>query len=183
MTAVLNDVCYTVSLRRNTGHCGDRTRRYEHTPSMTDNDIETFLSEFTDTVEQHLEQPEMADDGHSDGPPAGSVHLDRSFVSEYLDELIIAILFRCDEANGMEIIREFTHRFGVQFSPGTVYPHLHSLEDEGILACRESVQTKEYRIDDPEAAAAYLDSVLFQLSRLEEFINATVQDTAREHGL
>jgi hypothetical protein len=152
---------------------------------MTDNDIETLLSEFTDRVEQQLEQAETSDDVDAttpDGPPAGSVHLDRSFVSEYLDELIIAILFRCDEANGMEIIREFTHRFGVQFSPGTVYPHLHSLEEEDVLVCREGVRTKEYRIDDPEVAAAYLDSVLSQLSCLEEFMSATVQRTDCERG-
>ncbi len=148
--------------------------------NMTDNDIETVLSELTDGVEQQLEQPEMSGEMDADGPPAGGVHLDRSFVSEYLDELIIAILFRCDEANGMDIIREFTHRFDVQFSPGTVYPHLHSLEEEGVLACRESIRTKEYRIDDPETAAAYLDSVLSQLSCLGQFINSTVQDPARE---
>jgi hypothetical protein len=147
---------------------------------MTNNDIETLLSEFTGRVEQQSEQPERSDETGAGGQPAGSVHLDRSFVSEYLDELIIAILFRCDEANGMDIIREFTHRFGVQFSPGTVYPHLHSLEEEGILVCRESVQTKEYSIDDPEAAAAYLDSVLSQLSCLEQFMSATVQESVRE---
>ncbi|ERH09216.1 MAG: transcriptional regulator PadR-like family [halophilic archaeon J07HX64] len=153
---------------------------------MTENDIEAVLSEFTDRVEQQLEQPETSDEAgatNSGEPPAGGVHLDRSFVSEYLDELIIAILFRCDEANGMDIIREFTHRFGVQFSPGTVYPHLHSLEDEGILICRERVQTKEYSIDDPEAAAAYLGSVLSQLSCLEQFMSATVEESVREHGL
>lgn len=152
---------------------------------MTDNDIETLLSEFTDRVEQQFEQSETSnnvDAARSSGPPAGAVHLDRSFVSEYLDELIIAILFRCDEANGMDIIREFTHRFGVQFSPGTVYPHLHSLEEEGVLACRESVRTKEYRIDDPEAASAYLDSVLSQLSCLEAFMSATVQESSRDCG-
>ena len=151
---------------------------------MTDEDIETLVSEFTDRVEQQLEQSATPDEvgiGDPDGPPAGGVNLDRSFVSEYLDELIIAILFRCDEANGMDIIREFTHRFGVQFSPGTVYPHLHSLEEEGVLVCRECVQTKEYRIDNPEAAAAYLDSVLAQLSCLEQFVSATVQDSVREH--
>ena len=150
---------------------------------MTDDDIETLLSEFTDRVEQQLEQSEISEEvntGRSDGPPAGAVHLDRSFVSEYLDELIIAILFRCDEANGMDIIREFTHRFGVQFSPGTVYPHLHSLEEEGVLVCQERVRTKEYRIDDPELAAAHLDSVLSQLSCLEQFMSATVQESVGE---
>lgn len=100
--------------------------------------------------------------------------LDRSFASEYLDELIIAILFRCDEANGMDVIREFTHRFGVQFSPGTVYPHLHSLEEEGVLACRECVQTKEYRIDDQATAQEYIESSLTQLLVLSKLLGSVV---------
>lgn len=151
---------------------------------MTDDDLEALLSEFTDRVEQQFKQPEESDetDGRSNDLPAGAVHLDRSFVSEYLDELIIAILFRCDEANGMDIIREFTHRFGVQLSPGTVYPHLHSLEAEGVLLCQERVQTKEYSIDDSEAAAAYLHSVLSQLSCLEQFVSSTMQEFIRERS-
>ncbi|MFB6206076.1 MAG: PadR family transcriptional regulator [Haloglomus sp.] len=102
---------------------------------------------------------------------ATSIRLDRSFASEYLDELIIAILLRHEEANGMDIIREFGHLFGVQFSPGTVYPHLHSLEEEGVLECRECVQTKEYRIADQQAARAYLESTLAQLSCLSDFLD------------
>jgi DNA-binding transcriptional ArsR family regulator len=147
---------------------------------MNDDDVTTLLEEATDQAEQQHEDPSpqlappdgSAPSSRPDGSPAG-VRLERSFVSEYLDELIIAILFRCEEANGMDIIRELTHRFGVQFSPGTVYPHLHSLEEEGILARRECVQTKEYRIDDPEAARALLVSVLSQLTCVEAFLSET----------
>ena len=147
---------------------------------MNDDDMKALLDEATDQAEQHHDDPSpqlapsasSAPASRGDAPPAG-VRLERSFASEYLDELIIAVLFRCEEANGMDIIREFTHRFGVQFSPGTVYPHLHSLEEEGVLARRECVQTKEYRIDDPEAARARLTSVLSQLTCLESFLSGT----------
>ncbi len=109
-------------------------------------------------------------------PEASGAGLDRAFASEYLDELILAVLLRRGEANGMEIIREFTRLFGVQFSPGTVYPHLHSLEKEGILACRECVQTKEYRIDDAESAEECIDAALAQMSRLSAFLGTTPSD-------
>lgn len=151
---------------------------------MINDDVESLLEGATDRAEQqhgdHSPQPMSS----SNSAPAGlgtasssGARLERSFASEYLDELIIAILFRCEEANGMDIIREFTHQFGVQFSPGTVYPHLHSLEEEGILARRECVQTKEYRIDDPEAARTYLTSVLSQLTCVEAFLSGTGRET------
>jgi DNA-binding transcriptional ArsR family regulator len=119
---------------------------------------------------------DAAESGRLGESPSGAANLDRSFVSDYLDELIIAILLRCGEANGMDLIREFTHCFGVQFSPGTVYPHLHSLEEQGILARRERVQTKEYRIDDELAAREYLDSTETQLVCLGEFLRPIIQE-------
>jgi DNA-binding PadR family transcriptional regulator len=131
--------------------------------------IDTLLRELTD----HTEQPPSYRHSQSEtGPTPTGRHLDRSFASEYLDELIIAILFRCGEANGMDIIREFTHLFGVQFSPGTVYPHLHSLEEDGVLTCRECVQTKEYRIDDTDSAREYIESTRAQISCLSKFLDA-----------
>lgn len=151
---------------------------------MINDDMQSFLEETTDRAEQqhddHSPQPTSPDTSApaSPGDASSSVaRLERSFASEYLDELIIAILFRCEEANGMDIIREFTHQFGVQFSPGTVYPHLHSLEEEGILARRECVQTKEYRVDDSDAAREYLTSVLSQLTCVEAFLAGTARPT------
>jgi DNA-binding PadR family transcriptional regulator len=151
---------------------------------MSNDDISTLLHEFTDQTERQPDRPpaqmptnEAPDTGRPDDSHSSGVRLDRSFASEYLDELIIAILFRCDEANGMDIIREFTHLFGVQFSPGTVYPHLHSLEEEGVLACRERVQTKEYHIDDEEAGREYIRSVLSQMTCLRDFLGTIPQES------
>ena len=155
-------------------------------PIMTNDDIDALLREVTDRDEQQSDHTATSpatdgtlDPDRSGSHPSAGPRLDRSFASEYLDELIIAILFRCEEANGMDIIREFTHRFGVQFSPGTVYPHLHTLEEEGVLDCRECVQIKEYRIDDHEAAREYLDSIVAQLSFVETSLSATVSEAVR----
>lgn len=143
---------------------------------MTNENVQRLLKEL---AERDGELPgQRSGGGLSDGTietaradEATLMCLDRTFVSEYLDELIIAILLNHKEANGMDIIREFGHLFGVQLSPGTVYPHLHSLEEEGILECRECVQTKEYRIADQQTARTYLELTLAQLSCLSGFID------------
>lgn len=147
---------------------------------MNEDDVETLLRELHDQGKQHPERssartsgPDTSGSDLTGSPPLSGIRLDRSFASEYLDELIIGILFRCEEANGMEIIREFTHLFGVQFSPETVYPHLHSLEEDGILARRDCVQTKEYRIADAQTAREYITSTVTQLSCLSEFLDTT----------
>lgn len=120
---------------------------------------------------------DVTDPNRVAGSPEEDTQLDRSFASEHLDELILAILFCQGEANGMEVIRECTRCFGVQFSPGTVYPHLHSLEEDGILAQRETVQTKEYRIVDEQAAADALTATTTQLTRLSGFFATTLRQT------
>ncbi len=119
----------------------------------------------------------VTDSDRVPGPLGENTQLDRSFASEHLDELILAILLSHGEANGMEIIRECTRRFGVQFSPGTVYPHLHSLEEDGTLAQRETVQTKEYRIADEQAAKDSLTATTTQLTWLSEFFGTTLRQT------
>lgn len=149
---------------------------------MDSDNIDLLLHELDDQNDQQLGQssdlptyPSEENDRPGDTSSMGW-RLERSFASEYLDELIITILLRRGEANGMDIIRELTHLFGVQFSPGTVYPHLHSLEDEGVLECRECVQTKEYSIDDRQTAREYIDSTVGQLSRLSEYLDVTVRE-------
>lgn len=154
---------------------------------MNDDDIKPLLREFDGRTEQPHEHrstgpPTSGDSDRTDRPASGGVGLERSFASQYLDELIIAILFRCEEANGMDIIREFTHLFGVQFSPGTVYPHLHSLEEEGVLERRERVRTKEYRIDDEQAARENLASAVSQLSCLGTFLSTARNDSEDADG-
>ena len=87
-----------------------------------------------------------------------------------------------DEAprHGYEIIRLLQDRFmGIYApSPGTIYPRLARLEEEGLVTHDEAEGRKVYRITDKgrEELHARLDD----LTELEEEITASVRDIARE---
>jgi DNA-binding PadR family transcriptional regulator len=82
--------------------------------------------------------------------------------------------------HGYEIIRLLQDRFlGVYApSPGTIYPRLARLEEEGLVTHDEEDGRKVYRITDKgrEELHARLDD----LNDLEEEITASVRDIARE---
>ena len=82
--------------------------------------------------------------------------------------------------HGYEVIRLLQDRFmGVYApSPGTIYPRLARLEQEGLVTHDESDGRKVYRIT--EKGRAELHSRASDLSELEEEITASVRDIARE---
>jgi len=96
--------------------------------------------------------------------------------------LRLYLLKLLDEAprHGYEIIRLLQDRFmGVYApSPGTIYPRLARLEEEGLVTHDEADGRKVYRITDKgrEELRARLDD----LAELEEEITASVRDIARE---
>ena len=96
--------------------------------------------------------------------------------------LRLYLLKLLDEAprHGYEIIRLLQDRFlGVYApSPGTIYPRLARLEEEGLVTHDEADGRKVYRITDKgrEELHARLDD----LTELEEEITASVRDIARE---
>jgi DNA-binding PadR family transcriptional regulator len=96
--------------------------------------------------------------------------------------LRLYLLKLLDEAprHGYEVIRLLQDRFlGVYApSPGTIYPRLARLEEEGLVTHDEIDGKKVYRITDKgrEELHARLDD----LAELEEEITASVRDIARE---
>jgi DNA-binding PadR family transcriptional regulator len=82
--------------------------------------------------------------------------------------------------HGYEVIRLLQDRFmGVYApSPGTIYPRLARLEEEGLVTHDETDGKKVYRITDKgrEELHARLDDI----AELEEEITASVRDIARE---
>jgi DNA-binding PadR family transcriptional regulator len=82
--------------------------------------------------------------------------------------------------HGYEIIRLLQDRFlGVYApSPGTIYPRLARLEEEGLVTHDEADGRKVYRITDK--GRAELHARLDDLNDLEEEITASVRDIARE---
>jgi len=96
--------------------------------------------------------------------------------------LRLYLLKLLDEAprHGYEVIRLLQDRFlGVyQPAPGTIYPRLARLEEEGLVTHDEVDGKKVYRITDKgrEEISARLDD----LAELEEELTQSVRDIARE---
>ena len=82
--------------------------------------------------------------------------------------------------HGYEVIRLLQDRFmGVYApSPGTIYPRLARLEEEGLVTHDEADGRKVYRITDK--GREELRDRSDDLSELEDEITASVQDIARE---
>jgi len=96
--------------------------------------------------------------------------------------LRLYLLKLLDEAprHGYEIIRLLQDRFmGVYApSPGTIYPRLARLEEEGLVTHDEIDGRKVYRITD--RGREELNARMDDLAELEEEITASVRDIARE---
>jgi DNA-binding PadR family transcriptional regulator len=96
--------------------------------------------------------------------------------------LRLYLLKLLDEAprHGYEIIRLLQDRFlGVYApSPGTIYPRLARLEEEGLVTHDDADGRKVYRIT--EKGREELASRLDDLAELEDSITASVRDIARE---
>jgi DNA-binding PadR family transcriptional regulator len=96
--------------------------------------------------------------------------------------LRLYLLKLLDEAprHGYEVIRLLQDRFmGVYApSPGTIYPRLARLEEEGLVTHDEVDGKKVYRITDK--GRAEINSRLDDLAELEEELTQSVRDIARE---
>jgi DNA-binding PadR family transcriptional regulator len=96
--------------------------------------------------------------------------------------LRLYLLKLLDEAprHGYEVIRLLQDRFlGVYSpSPGTIYPRLARLEEEGLVTHDEVDGKKVYRITDK--GRAEIQSRLDDLAELEEELTESVRDIARE---
>jgi DNA-binding PadR family transcriptional regulator len=69
---------------------------------------------------------------------------------------VILKLLRDKARHGYEVMKDLAERFeGYSPSPGTVYPTLQWLEDEGLVAARDVEGKKVYEITD--AGRAFLD--------------------------
>jgi hypothetical protein len=100
-----------------------------------------------------------------------------SVVKENLDEiLLLLVAHRSSETNGKSLMSDLATVFDTRLSPGTLYPQLHELEDEGLLTVQELVRTKEYRVDDEEALAERVTAAAEQHLALGLFFHAALED-------
>ena len=94
--------------------------------------------------------------------PTDDVQFDEALIKENLDEILLMLIALHEETHGKELLSDLTHLFGAQLSPGTVYPSLHNLEDEGVLSMHAKVRTKEYSIADEEYVRATVERTMVQ---------------------
>ena len=92
-----------------------------------------------------------------------ALDVDDGLVKESLPELLVLLVgLRESDAHGKGVMKDVNRFFGTQLSPGTVYPTLHELDEEGVLEMRELVQTKEYSVGDETAARERLETAMRQ---------------------
>lgn len=110
-----------------------------------------------------------ADDGDLEGRSEA--------VTASMDALLVALVaLRDDGTHGTGLMEDLTRLFGVEPSPGTVYPRLHDLESAGVLARHDLVQTKQYSISDREAAASTLERAATWHLAVGLFLRAALED-------
>lgn len=108
---------------------------------------------------------------------AAEFRFDENLVKQNLDEiLVLLIAMRRGNTNGKTLMSDLTRLFDSQLSPGTVYPALHRLENDGVLEMFELVRSKEYRIEDSEAAAEMVREAARQHLALGAFFYATADE-------
>ena len=94
-----------------------------------------------------------------------------------LDELLVTLVgSRTSETHGQQLIEDLSEEFDTRLSPGTVYPRLHDLCDEGLLEQRELVRTKEYEISDEETAQKLVSESARQHIALGLAFQAALED-------
>ena len=90
-----------------------------------------------------------------------TLSIDEELIKQALPELLTALVrLRTSESHGKGVMDDLEEYFGADLSPGTVYPVLHELADEGPLSVHELVQTKEYSVEDADAARERLTAAM-----------------------
>jgi hypothetical protein len=101
------------------------------------------------------------DDGHEESNAVVSSienrSLDEDLLKASLDDLLLGLIAIRDGACGKEL-RSDLFSIGYDVSPGTLYPHLHDLESDGVLTMQEGVKTNEFRLADSNVVRDHLQS-------------------------
>jgi len=101
---------------------------------------------------------------------------DDETVKSNLEEiLLLPVAHRSSDSHGKGLMGDLAAVFDTRLSPGTVYPRLHDLEDEGALEVHELVRTKEYRVNDEEKLRERVESAMEQHLALGYFMQSALE--------
>lgn len=98
------------------------------------------------------------------------------FVKEYLDLVVLALILNKPMC-GTEIIDEVHKKFNVLLSPGTLYPLLHGLKENGLLEREYVVKKKIYK--PAGGGEGKIGSLLSTHLRANEFLNNFLKSSGR----
>jgi len=100
-----------------------------------------------------------------------SFTFDDEIVKQNLDEILIALIALRDGTHGKALIDDLSRLFDAELSPGTVYPRLHDIESDDVLSMHELVRTKEYSVDDEDAAREQIERAMYHHLTLGLFLH------------
>jgi hypothetical protein len=134
--------------------------------------VEMLYRELSNGSSREIESPSNLLDEVSNALfPDQTVTLDESVVKGNLDAVLLALVATQEhDTHGKGLMETLATVFGAEFSPGTVYPSLHNLEEEVCVETRELVRTKEYAIDDTDASRRRVDAAARQHLLLGAFL-------------
>ncbi|MCQ4333321.1 helix-turn-helix transcriptional regulator [Natronomonas sp. F2-12] len=102
---------------------------------------------------------------------------EETHVKSSLDELLLSLVaLRDADTHGKQLLDDLAQEFDTILSPGTVYPRLHELCEEDVLQQRELVKTKEYTLDDVDAAGGAVAEAARQHLALGMVLRATLEE-------
>jgi len=106
-----------------------------------------------------------------------SFAFEETHIKSSLDELLVSLVaLRSADTHGKQLLDDLAQEFDTILSPGTVYPRLHELCDEGVLEQRELVKTKEYTLDDASAAKGNVAAAARQHLALGMILRAALEE-------
>lgn len=107
----------------------------------------------------------------------GSFTFEEEMVKGSLDELLVLLVaLRDGGSHGKGLMEDLSQLFDADLSPGTVYPRLHELDEEGLLEVHELVRTKEYRLDDRDAARDQVAEAMQQHLAIGLFLRTALEE-------
>lgn len=93
-----------------------------------------------------------------------------------LDDLLLMLIAVREEACGKELLQDLRRLFGADLSPGTVYPHLTDLADEGLLEMTDLKARKVYQIDNRKAGVDRVETNVNRMIMLSLVLKALLID-------
>jgi DNA-binding PadR family transcriptional regulator len=163
--------------------------------------MDTPLDEFRSTVESDLDEP-LIEPGEKPEFPSDPdlafdemfrrhadtvldekhvLDIDNEITLAQLDELLVLLIAVRNGGCGKVLRKDMRRLFGSDLSPGTVYPHLNDLAEEGVLEVKELPKRKIFRISDEETAFRAVESAMNQLLTVSFVLKSLMADWNPDH--